>query len=83
MPNAPRRFDRAGYSVPAFAEVTGLSPEQVRAGIRNGEINTVPFANRGRIPRSEAPRIINLLGLEPPAAPVGRPHNQRTIEAAE
>ena len=84
MPNPPRRLDGPGYSKAAFAEVLGLSPYQVGEAVKRKQIRTVQFGSLERIPKSEAPRIAELLGLElrePPAGP-GRPRKGR-LAAAE
>jgi hypothetical protein len=59
-----RRRQGAGFTIPAFANLFNLPVGQVRRAVKNGEIITVPFAGRDRIPPAEVERIRKLFGLK-------------------
>ena len=53
-----------GFTIPEFAKHFGLPIGQVRRAVRYGDIKTVAFAGRERIPPAEAERVAEVFALK-------------------
>ena len=57
------------YTIPEAAEISGLSPKQVRLALEGGQLRAVRTGGRWRIPRYELERAGMLEGPQDPAPP--------------
>jgi hypothetical protein len=54
-----------GKTIPAFAKFYDVPEAQVRRGVENGDVKTVPFAGLDRITPAEERRLVELFELTP------------------